>query len=78
MRWPHLSIVFAVTLLTLDLRAGAVHAQSAEKPPEVATGVDAELHVFEAMPHIGFAGAPEDEELQAEELRFLDKHLGRY
>jgi monoterpene epsilon-lactone hydrolase len=41
-------------------------------------GVDAELHVFEAMPHIGFSGAPEDEELQAEELRFLDKHLGRY
>jgi len=41
-------------------------------------GIDAELHVFEAMPHIGFGGAPEDDELQAEELRFLDKHLGRY
>ena len=41
-------------------------------------GVEAELHVFEAMPHIGFSGAPEDEELRAEEVRFLDKHLGRY
>jgi acetyl esterase/lipase len=41
-------------------------------------GIDAELHVFEAMPHIGFGGAPEDDELQAEVLRFLDKHLGRY
>src|SRR5262249_42290157 len=41
-------------------------------------GIDAELHVFEAMPHIGFGGAPEDDELQSEELRFLDKHLGRY
>jgi len=41
-------------------------------------GVEADLHVFEAMPHIGFSGAPEDEELRAEEVRFLDKHLGRY
>jgi acetyl esterase/lipase len=37
-------------------------------------GVDAELHVFEAMPHGGFGGAPEDRELAAELRRFLDKH----
>ena len=35
--------------------------------------VDAELHVFEAMPHAGFRGR-EDLELSAEIRRFLDKH----
>jgi epsilon-lactone hydrolase len=39
-----------------------------------AAGVDAELHVFEAMPHGGFAGAPEDIEVRRELRRFLDKH----
>jgi len=37
-------------------------------------GIAAELHVFEAMPHGGFAGAPEDLELHLEMRRFLDKH----
>jgi acetyl esterase/lipase len=38
-------------------------------------GVDAELHVFEAMPHGGFGGtAPEDFEARAELRRFLDRH----
>jgi monoterpene epsilon-lactone hydrolase len=37
-------------------------------------GVEAELHVFEAMPHGGFAGAPEDLEVRIEMRRFLDKH----
>jgi epsilon-lactone hydrolase len=39
-----------------------------------ACGVEAELHVFEAMPHGGFAGAPEDLEVRIEMRRFLDKH----
>jgi epsilon-lactone hydrolase len=39
-----------------------------------AAGVEAELHVFEAMPHGGFNGAPEDVELRAEVRRFLDRH----
>lgn len=34
-------------------------------------GVDAELHVFEAMPHGGFWGAPEDREIAEELRRFL-------
>ena len=38
-------------------------------------GVDAELHVFEAMPHGGFFGAPEDDEIGAEMRRFVAKHL---
>jgi acetyl esterase/lipase len=38
-------------------------------------GVEADLHVFEAMPHGGFFGAPEDEQLAAEVRRFLVKHL---
>jgi acetyl esterase/lipase len=40
-----------------------------------AAGVDAELHIGEAMPHGGFSGdTPEDLELVAELARFLDKH----
>ncbi len=38
-------------------------------------GVDAELHVWEAMPHGGFFGAPEDAEMGVELRRFLAKHL---
>ena len=37
-------------------------------------GVDAELHVWEAMPHGGFFGAPEDAEIAVEVRRFLAKH----
>jgi monoterpene epsilon-lactone hydrolase len=40
-----------------------------------AGGVDAELHVFEAMPHGGFFGAPEDQELAAEVRRFIAARL---
>ena len=40
-----------------------------------AAGVDAELHVFEAMPHGGFFGAPEDDELAREVARFVRAHL---
>ena len=38
-------------------------------------GVDAQLHVFEAMPHGGFFGAPEDDELTDEIRRFLATHV---
>lgn len=38
--------------------------------------IEVELHVWEAMPHAGFFGAPEDAEMLAEQLRFLDRHLG--
>lgn len=40
-----------------------------------AAGVEADLHVFEAMPHGGFFGAPEDEDLAAEVRRFIARHL---
>jgi len=39
-------------------------------------GVPAELHVFEAMPHGGFGGSPEDDDLAAEWRRFVDAHWG--
>jgi acetyl esterase/lipase len=42
-----------------------------------AAGVEAELHVFEAMPHGGFGGAPEDMEAAAEQRRFLNRHRRR-
>lgn len=39
-------------------------------------GIEAELHVFEAMPHGGLGGAsPEDRELQQEIARFLRRKL---
>ena len=40
-------------------------------------GVDAELHVFEAMPHGGFFGAPEDQDVAEEIRRFVAAHLAR-
>jgi monoterpene epsilon-lactone hydrolase len=36
--------------------------------------VPAELHIFEAMPHGGFMGAPEDQELSGEIARFVRTH----
>jgi len=38
-------------------------------------GVEAELHVWEAMPHGGFFGAPEDQEVLDEHARFIRKRL---
>lgn len=40
-----------------------------------AGGVDAQLHVFEAMPHGGFFGAPEDDELSDEIRRFVAAYV---
>ncbi len=41
----------------------------------LAAGVEAELHVFEAMPHGGFGGGtPEDIDLMQSTLRFLERH----
>ncbi|OPA85651.1 esterase [Pseudomonas fluorescens] len=39
--------------------------------------IPAQLHVFEAMPHGGFMGAPEDAELMAEVAAFVRGHLRR-
>ena len=39
-----------------------------------AAGIPAELHVFEAMPHGGFGGTPDDMELTVELRRFLSAH----
>ena len=37
--------------------------------------VEAELHVWEAMPHAGFGDTPEDHEISIEIRKFLVKHL---
>ncbi|MBZ3916625.1 alpha/beta hydrolase [Streptomyces acidiscabies] len=39
------------------------------------SGVHAELHIGEAMPHGGFGGAPENLELDAEAGRFIAGHV---
>jgi monoterpene epsilon-lactone hydrolase len=36
-----------------------------------------ELHVWEAMPHGGLFGAPEDQEVLAEQARFIGDKLVR-
>jgi acetyl esterase/lipase len=38
-------------------------------------GIESELHVFEAMPHGGFGGTPDDMEVTMELRRFLAKQL---
>jgi epsilon-lactone hydrolase len=40
-----------------------------------AADVEAELHVWEAMPHGGFFGTPEDAEIAVEIQKFVAKHL---
>lgn len=42
----------------------------------LAAGVEAELHVFEAMPHgFGWDSAPEDRDMRASQRRFEQRHL---
>jgi monoterpene epsilon-lactone hydrolase len=41
------------------------------------SGIETDLHVFEAMPHGSFGGAPEDGEVLDEQIRFIDLVLGR-
>jgi acetyl esterase/lipase len=41
-----------------------------------AADVEADLHIWDGMPHGGFPGSPEDDEVVAEERRFLLSHLG--
>jgi prepilin-type processing-associated H-X9-DG protein len=41
-----------------------------------AAGIDAELNVWEAMPHGSFGGAPEDRETHAEFAKFLTRKAG--
>jgi monoterpene epsilon-lactone hydrolase len=38
-------------------------------------GITAELHVFEALPHGVFGGAPEDMEAMQEQIQFIDRML---
>jgi epsilon-lactone hydrolase len=37
-------------------------------------GIPAELHVWEAMPHAGFMGSPEDDEIAVEMRKFMIKY----
>lgn len=46
------SLMLPTLLLALGLASGAVHAQSAEKPPEIASGVNSELLEAAAAGHV--------------------------
>jgi monoterpene epsilon-lactone hydrolase len=62
------------TLLTAGTRdlflSNAVRMHRALRNAEV----QAELHVWEAAPHGGFPGAPEEAELNREVRKFIRKH----
>lgn len=77
---PHLSPLFAdvtgfpPTLLTVGTRDLFLSNAVRMHRKLLAAGVDAQLHVFEAMPHGGFGGtAPEDIEPTIELRRFLHR-----
>jgi hypothetical protein len=40
-------------------------------------GVDAQLHVWEAMTHAPFFGAPEEHEIYTETVHFMLDHMGK-
>jgi acetyl esterase/lipase len=83
LRDPYLSAVFAdfsrgfpATLLMSGTRdlflSNTVRLHRAMRK----AGIEADLHVWEAMPHAGFFGAPEDQEMLEEQARFIRRRLG--
>jgi acetyl esterase/lipase len=82
LRDPYLSAVFGdftkgfpATLLTSGTRDMFLSNTVLLHRALLRAGVEAELHVWEAMPHGGFFGAPEDEEVLGEQARFIRKRL---
>jgi acetyl esterase/lipase len=82
LRDPYLSPVFAdfkkgfsPTILTTGTRDLFLSNTVLMHRALLRAGVEAELHVWEAMPHGGFFGAPEDQEVLAEQARFIRKRL---
>jgi monoterpene epsilon-lactone hydrolase len=82
---PYLSAVFgdftkgfAPTILTSGTRDLFLSNTVLLHRALLRAGIEAELHVFEAMPHGGFigAGAPEDKEVTGEQVRFIKRRLG--
>ena len=82
LRDPYLSPVFAdfgkgfpPTILTTGTRDLFLSNTVLMHRALLRAGREAELHVWEAMPHGGFFGAPEDQEVFAEQARFIRKRL---
>jgi acetyl esterase/lipase len=70
----YLSPVFDVSRLRYTRYPAFSDGDDAPRPARA--GVEAELHVFEAMPHGGLSGAPpEDHELQQEIADFISSKL---
>jgi monoterpene epsilon-lactone hydrolase len=79
---PHLSPIFAdfsagfpPTVLTSGTRDLFLSNTVLMHRALLRCGIEAELQVWEAMPHGGFYGAPEDQELSSEHVNFIKKHL---
>ncbi len=66
---------FPPTLLQSEHRDTPALEHRASPSTDARAGVEAELHVWEAMPHGGFFGAPEDQEVIAEVRAFGAKHV---
>jgi epsilon-lactone hydrolase len=82
LRDPYLSPVFAdfskgfpPTILTTGTRDLFLSNTVLMHRALLRAGMEAELHVWEAMPHGGFFGAPEDLEVFAQQARFIRKQL---
>ncbi|CAN7584844.1 alpha/beta hydrolase [Phenylobacterium sp. LjRoot219] len=83
LRDPYLSPIFAdftkgfpPTILTSGTRDLFLSNTVLLHRALLRAGLEAELHVWEAMPHGGFFGAPEDDEVNAQQARFIINRLG--
>jgi epsilon-lactone hydrolase len=84
LRDPYLSPVYgdftkgyAPTILTCGTRDILLSDTVRMHRALLKAGIPAELHVWEAMPHGGFFGAPEDQEVFVEQARFIREWLGK-
>jgi acetyl esterase/lipase len=82
LRDPHLSPLFGdftkgfpPTILTSGTRDVFLSNTVLMHRALLRAGVEAELHVWEGMPHGGFMGAPEDQEVLAQQADFIRRRL---
>jgi acetyl esterase/lipase len=84
LRDPHLSPLFGdfskgfpPTILTAGTRDIFLSNTVLMHRSLLRVGIEAELHIWEAMPHGGFFGAPEDQEVIVQHASFIRKQLAK-